>query len=607
MINKQTFKMAWSLLDEREKRNAWFVLLLVIVSAFSASAMVASIMPFLTVLAAPERIQEISLLREAYRIGQFEDNTSFLFALGLASIIVIILANAFQILRVFLVTRYIFGRAHSISFRMLSSYLRQPYSFFLKNHSGEMGTKVLSESQQVVTQFFKPVADACASSLTILALFALLLYVNPVLSLSIFGLFGGIYGATLVSTRRMVKRIGRERTEANAARYKIANEALTGVKDIKLLAREWAYLDRYAKPSRSMTTSLAKVQAISQVPQYVMHALAFGGMVLLCLILLGDPSTQSREYLAGILPTIGLMAFAGQRMIPELSSMFQSLTALTYGDASVRSVSRDMSTQSAANSLPRTQAIPLGLKESLIFENVGYKYENGGNVGLANISLQIAAGERIGVVGTTGAGKSTLANILLALIAPTEGRFIVDGKEITPDRTRSWQRSLGYVPQEIFLMDGSIRQNIAFGIPMHEIDEERVQEVARLAHLHDFILTELNEGYDTEVGERGIRLSGGQRQRIAIARALYHDADLILLDEATSALDNTTENDVIGAIETLPGDKTLIMIAHRLSTLRRCDRIIVLDQGQLSGFANWQKLSEENATFRHLLESINHA
>ena len=233
-------------------------------------------------------------------------------------------------------------------------------------------------------------------------------------------------------------------------------------------------------------------------------------------------------------------------------------------------------------------------------ENVAYHYPKAAKTSLQVAELSIRVGERIGIVGGTGAGKTTIADLMLGLLAPSEGRILVDGIAVDDSNRRRWQQSVAYVPQEIFLVDATIYENIAFGVKAGQIDRARAEEAARLAQLDEFVRRDLPQGYETKIGERGVRLSGGQRQRIGIARALYHDADLIIFDEATSALDNLTEREVLAAIEATPGDKTMVMIAHRLSTVRRCDRIIVLDRGQIVGVGPWAELIEHNSAFREL-------
>lgn len=601
MFNIQTLKMAWSILDSREKRNAWIVLAVILLAALSASVMVASIMPFLSVLSDPELIHTNTLFKQAYEWGGFESDRVFLITLGHVSIVLIVVSNLIQVLRVYVVTRYATMRAHTISARLLSSYLRQPYSFFLENHSGDMGTRILSESQQVVLQFYRPAGEAIASLMTLAALLGLLLYAEPLTSIVVFTVFGGIYGGALLLTRKMIHRLGSERAKSNAMRYRIASEALAGVRDIKLLGREWSYLDRFQKPSIQMNSGMAIVTVISQVPQYVMQITAFSGLIILCLFLLEETSAaSSNQAISEILPTIGLLAFAGQRMLPELSRLFASVTQLTYGDAAVRTVHSALATELSMLALPRKPVDTLPFVREMEFEAVGYRFPQGDKVGLSDISFRIRAGERIGVVGTTGAGKSTLANVLLGLLPPSTGRFLIDGQPVIPENVRAWQRNIGYVPQEIILLDASIRENIALGVSPNDIDDNKVRRAAKVAQIYDFISNELEQGFDTEVGERGVRLSGGQRQRIGIARALYEDPKFILLDEATSALDTPTERELMRAIEALPGDKTIVMIAHRLSTLKNCDRIMVMNLGKVIAFGAKEELLRDNEDFENL-------
>jgi len=256
-----------------------------------------------------------------------------------------------------------------------------------------------------------------------------------------------------------------------------------------------------------------------------------------------------------------------------------------------------------SETLPRSIPIGTGLKKSLELKNVSYHYPDADYAGVKSVDLQLSAGEKIGVVGGTGAGKTTLADLILGLLSPSSGNIVVDGEPITLRNLRAWQQSVGYVPQDIFLTDASVAENIALGTPLDEIDQSRVENAARIAQLDKFIQSELPEGYNALIGERGVRLSGGQRQRIGIARALYHDADLIVFDEATSALDNLTEREVMSAIDALPDEKTVVMIAHRLSTVQRCDRIVVMEHGHVVGCGSWDELMVSNLAFQRIAQA----
>ncbi len=598
MLDLTTLKKAWALLDARERRNALRVLAVAAVSAFATTAMVGSVMPFLSVLSEPSRIQDVPQLAWAYERFGFASPYGFLVALGMGALVVIVLAIAIQVLKVYAVARFAMMRVHSISHRLLARYLGQPYEYFLDHHSGEMGTRVLAEAQEVVHQFLKPMAELITATLTVAALVGFLFWVEPLVSLAAFGIFGGVYGATYALSRMQLLRLGQARAAANAERYRIATEALGGVKDIKLLGRERAYVDRFQGPSQRMADAQTRAEVLSHVPSHVIQGIAFGGVVVLCLALLEPGALADGTGLGTILPVLGVFAFAGQRMMPELGKLYGSAARIQAGKAAVDIVHADLVGQPAA--LPRHMPDALGLREALQLDGVSYRYPKADHAGLTDIALTIRAGEKIGVVGGTGAGKTTLADIILGLLRPHSGRLIADGTTVLDTNLRAWQQSVGYVPQDIFLTDASVAENIALGIAQDEIDAARVTRAARIASIDRFIREELPEGYDTKVGERGVRLSGGQRQRIGIARALYHDADLIVFDEATSALDNLTEQEVMEAIDALPGDKTVVMIAHRLSTVKRCERIVVMEAGRIVGCDGWEALMQSNPSFQKI-------
>lgn len=599
MTTKSSARKAWELLDARERRNAFIVLGVMIASAFASAAMVLSIFPFLSVLSDPEIIAEQQLFKTVYDLGAFESDYDFVVALGLGSIGVIVSANLLLILNTWAVTRFSQMRVHTISQRLLAHYLSQPYEFFLERHSGDMSTNILSEASLVVMEVIRPLMFLISASLTVFLVIIVLLVVNPLVAGLTFGIIGSLYVATLLAARRFALRMGKERAAANELRFRIAGEALAGVKDVKLLGREAAYVDTYSRPSRTWAQAQSAVLILGHTPRFVIQIVGFGGIIILALALLDPATFGERDALAGLLPLLGLLAFAGQRLLPELQNVYQAITSLTSGSAALDRVHGDLQSY-AGDALERRLAPRLRLVRSLTLEGLTYAYPEAPRPALDCLSLEIKAGERIGVIGSSGAGKTTLADIILGLLQPSGGVIRVDGQMLTEDNLRSWQRSVGYVPQDIFLTDASLAENIALGLRVEDIENERIERASRTAQLHEFAVNELAKGYQTAIGERGVRLSGGQRQRIGIARALYNDADLIVFDEATSALDNLTEVEVMSAIEALPGDKTVLIIAHRLSTVRRCDRILMLHKGCVAGLGSWEDLARESAEFRAL-------
>jgi ABC-type multidrug transport system fused ATPase/permease subunit len=598
-----TWRQAWQLLAPDERRKAMRVLLVIVVAALFSAVTVVSILPFLTVLADPGKIHQTRAFARLYEMFGFTSDYGFLIALGIGSLAVIVLANAVQMLKVYAIISFGMIQAHLNSYRLLGRYLCQPYEFFLDSHTGDMSKSVLSESGQVVNQFYRPLAELVAALLSALAILAVVIWVNPLIAGSALLLLGGIYAVIYGTARAFLRRIGQERVRLNAQRFRTAGEVLSGIKDVKLLGRENAYLHRYEHCSEAMARKQAQMSFISGLPQFVVQSVAFGGIILLCLLLVDRPAYESGAPLGDLLPLIGVFAFAGQRLLPELAKIYNTFSKLQYGLGVIESITEDFERTAQGRPLPEVPPAGLGLRDRLEFDHVGYSYPNAEGAGVRDASFTLRRGERIGIVGGTGAGKTTLADIMLGLLEPQTGEMRADGTPITAGNLRAWQQSVGYVPQDIFLTDSSITENIALGVPPAEIDRDRAIRCAQLAQLHGFITTELPAGYDTTVGERGVRLSGGQRQRIGIARALYHDADMIVFDEATSALDTLTERDVMEAIAALPGDKTIVMIAHRLSTVRQCDRIIVMEHGRVAGFDSWENLLAENAPFRRIVDA----
>jgi len=589
------------MLSQRERRVAFLVLGIVLLSVLGAVAMVASVMPFLTVLSDPLSVQSDPWLAWAYdRLG-FETTKGFLSFLGLCSLLVIVLASALQIARVYVVARFSMMRVHTFSERLLAAYLGQPYHFFMTQHSDKLSTRILVETEQVVKQFLMPAIDFIASSLTLLALIGFLVWLDPAIALTAIAVLGIFYGLVFIGVRNWLQQLGKTRQDANRARYRSVTEAISGAKELKLLGRERDYHRRYLEPSQRMARAVVSVQVIANTPAVALQAFAFGGFVVLSLALIGPTALSTGEALADIIPLLGTVAFAGQRMMPELSKVYNSAALIQANVVAVDAVHEDLAAFGGNGALPAQAQYGLPFRHELRLEDVSFVYDETSRAGLSDLCLSITTGEKIGIIGSTGAGKTTLADIILGLLRPRSGSIVVDGTQITETNLRSWQRSVGYVPQEIYLIDSSIAENIAFGLALEDIDMDRVLDAARMAQLEQLILEELPDGFATKVGERGVALSGGQRQRIGIARALYNDAELIVFDEATSALDTLTEREVMASIEALPGEKTVLIIAHRLSTVKSCDRILVLEKGRIVAVGPWDELIEQNAAFREMV------
>lgn len=597
---KSNLGRAIALLTARERRQGAQLLLLVAMMALFESVGVVAIMPFLAVLADPAMIETNAILARMYSLAGAPPTETFLLWLGLGAIGLILFGSVVRTITEYALNRFIQMRVHSFGARLLECYLRQPYDFFLRRHSGDLQRAILSESENVVTNVYWPGLMMISNGTILLALVTVLLLVDPVVAFSAALVLGGAYMIVYRIVRGHLHRIGDEGVGLNRARFQAATEALGGIKGIRLLGAERHYISRFIGPSRALARRMSTGTTISSVPKYAIEAIGFTGILGLALLMLarhGGDSAQMGE----VLPLIGLYAFAGYRLLPAVQAIYRGFTMLRFGDAGLESIEVDLRlSETSGRDLPETMIPPMPLMREIALEGVDYAYPGSEDVGLHGVSLRIPAGARVGIVGRTGAGKTTLVDVILGLLEPSRGRLLIDGVPVTEDTLRNWQRSIGYVPQDIYLRDGTVAENIAFATPTDQIDMERVEHCARLARLHDFVAQELPRRYETEVGERGVRLSGGQRQRIGIARALYHDPALLVFDEATSALDNQTEREVMEAIAGLGGTKTILMIAHRLSTVQDCDMIVVLDHGRIVATGTYQDLLEESPHFRDI-------
>lgn len=596
-----TFKKILELLTAAERRRMGFVVVVMILTSLAQVIGVVSIMPFLGVLADPGMIETNMFINRLYRKFSFESTESFLLFLGIMVFVVTVMAAIVRAIGLYIQTHFSQMRRHSLSLRALTHYMSQPYEFFLNRHSGEMVKNVLSEVDEFVNSGLTPLMQLVAQGLTLVAMVALLLAVDPRAALYSGIALGTSYFLIFKAFRGYTERLGKTRSAANTARFKAANEALGGIKDVKLLGRESFGIQQFDKPSRQMSQSMADGVVVSQLPKFFVEAIAFGGIVILAISLMVRFGGGS-EALGKVLPLIGLFALAGYRILPALQAIYSSFSKLKFGSAAVDVLHADL--KGSDTVVPEPANTKLTLSQRIEIDQVCYRYPGQSQGGLKAVSFAIEVGSTVGIVGGTGAGKTTLVDLLLGLLTPQSGQILLDGIPLSAKNTRNWQANIGYVPQNIFLLDASIAHNIAFCLPANRIDMDRVRVVAQQAQLDEFIEGELPEGYTTEVGERGVRLSGGQRQRIGIARALYHDPSVIVFDEATSALDTTTERDLMAAIGLLRRSKTVIMIAHRLSTIRQSDKVIYLEKGQVMSEGTFEELLQENATFRKLANEV---
>jgi ATP-binding cassette subfamily C protein len=598
----KVLRKLFSLLTRRERRNLYILFCGVLIMAALQVASVASIMPFLSVASDPSILQQNEYLRWAYDYFEFDTTRSFLVALGLLSFATLALSNTFIILTRWAVERYSWGRNHSLSRRLLRSYLYRPYEYFLTRNSAELGKNILQEVKEIASSMLTPALRGIAKGVVALFMIGFLIYYDPVVAAMVALVLGVAYGGVYYIVRDLLDRQGQIRVDTDSKRFQFVSEAFGGIKEVKVQGKEEAFLDQYDDPSRRYARSQALFNVIKKAPRYTIEVIAFGGIILIAVYLIAV-----QENIRQVVPVLGLYAFAGYRLLPALQEAFHGLASARFNVAALDRLHEDLEERMAANVPPSsgggTEDPPLTMEHGIQLQNVTYTYPEARRPAIEDLSLEIPAQTMTGFVGRTGSGKTTAVDIVLGLLRPEEGRVAIDDVPLTEDNLRRWQQNIGYVPQDIYLSDDTVARNIAFGMPREEIDMEAVRAAARRAHICDFVEEELPEQWDTVVGERGVKLSGGQRQRIGIARALYRRPSVLVFDEATSALDQSTEASVMEAIYDLDERHTILVIAHRLSTVQRADTIFMLEQGAKVGEGSYDELMNHHSKFRSMAMS----
>jgi ABC-type multidrug transport system fused ATPase/permease subunit len=585
----------FEILTSSERKRAGFLVGMIILMAFLDMLGVASILPFMAVLATPELVQTNAVLNTAFttssKIG-IQTTEQFLFSLGVLVFVLLITSLALKAFTAYAQTRFAGILEYSIGKRLINGYLHQPYSWFLNRHSADLGKAILVEVSTVISNCVIPLMTLVSQSAVSLALLILLMIVDPMLALSVGLVLGLVYVGIFATVSGRLKSLGQARIKANQERFKAVSEAFGATKEVKVGGLEQAYIQRFVEPAVTYAKSQAAAQVIGQLPRYALEAVAFGGMLIVILYLMAKSGSFARA-----LPLVALYAFAGYRLMPALQQIYGAFTQLRFATPALETLHKDLSSLEAIT-IQQSRSTPLLLTRSIQLHKVSYRYPNAPDRALKGIDMSIPAYSTVGFVGTTGGGKTTMVDVILGLLEPQEGHLSVDAQPITANNRRQWQRAIGYVPQHIYLADDTVAANIAFGLHARDIDPQALERAAKIANLHEFVVNDLPQGYATAIGERGIRFSGGQRQRIGIARALYHNPSVLILDEATSALDNLTEHAVMEAVNNLGRKITVILIAHRLSTVRQCDQIYIMERGEVKAHGTFIELTQTNEQFR---------
>lgn len=589
-------KRLWSMFDAHEKRLGFGVLFVMLLASASSVLMVGSVMPFLFVLSNPGIIDTHWFFRSFSDYFGGLDSQVMIVLLGFAVFLAVVLSNLIGLLKVYVLARYTQMRGLSLSKQMFEIQMHQPYEKFAQTQPGVFMRRCVSEPVQAVTGFLMPFAEGVAAAMTACFMIAFLAWYNLSVTMGVIGFMLIAYFAMVLIIGRRLKVAGQTRVQAVTNRTQVVQEVFRCFRDIRMSSQERAFHKRFSDVSMEAMKTQILSSFWAGFPRHWIQILFFGSIVFGCTVLILTGGSNTQVLLLEYLPTIGVFVLAGQRILPEIQTIYNARNKMSFGMASVEALFEALDEASEfPEPIPplRSRLVP---EKTIVLEDVAYKYPDS-NIGLVSpFNLTIQVGEHVGIVGKSGSGKSTLASLLMGLIGPQEGRLVVDGESVDRSRLSDWSAAVAQVPQEVMLLSTNIRGNIAIGVEPSKIDDEQVWDALEKAQLADWVRT-LPHGLDSEVMSGAALVSGGQKQRIGLARAFFRDASVIILDEATSALDDKTEGEILVTLEEQLKGKTSISIAHRLTTLRMCSRIIEMDAGKIIFDGSWEQFKAQRSNF----------
>lgn len=588
----------FALLTPAQKRRFFYLQFLVVAMSVIEIFGVASIIPFMTLVGDMDQLKQDTIIAQMYQASGIASESEFVFLLGLGVLIMLFISSVLSMFTIWRLLMFANKIGMEIADRLYSHYLKQDWLFHASGSSAQLTKKIATEITRVIAGILMPLMHMNAKIVFSLLMSISLFLYDPKVAITGLSVFATAYFFLFRIVRTRLYRNGLTLSEVNERRFRLMNEGFGGIKDILLLGRDSNLINNFYETGLKFAYSNGNNATLSQVPRYFMELVAFGSMILLILYLLANHSGN----LGIILPILSVYALASIKLLPSLQQIYTSFAIIRANIAAFESIKDDLTDSVPTKKTPMaTNFNYLSPKKNISLENVSFQYPGKQDLAIVNANISIEANSLVGIVGPSGSGKSTLIDILLGLIKPNQGQLKIDNTIVNNENRRSWQNTIGFVAQSIFLSEGTIAENVAFGVPDDQINLNQVEQALKLAHLTELV-RDLEDGIHTKVGERGVMLSGGQRQRIGIARALYHRAEVLIFDEATSSLDGITEKMIMEAIHDFSGKKTIILIAHRLKTIEKCDNIFFIDQGRIVDQGTYQELIERNEHFKNMAD-----
>ena len=592
-----TIKKIIHIFTKRERRKFIWLSISILIMGFLEVIGVASILPFMQLISEPNAIEKSTWLTAIYDYFEFTNHRQMLIYFGVGIMTLIAFTNIFSVFTVWLQYKYSWGIAHNLSTRLLQTYINKPYRFFLNTNTSELRAYIISEVSSMTGGVIIPLIEVFSRAFVSIIIFGLLLWVDVKIALVMFGALGGAYIFIYLAQRNVLKKIGQHRIEMNLLRYKSLQELLDGIKTVMVYNQQQFFYDRYEYASKEFCEVQPKYNLMLAAPRYALEFLAFGSILGITIYLfISSGNIQSA------IPRLSLYAVAGYRLLPALQKAFAAAAKLRHNYPILNKLYDDLVISLENESYSNNKITPMPLDEVISLNQLNFNYQNEEQPIIKNFNLDIWKGQTVAFIGSTGSGKTTLVDLIVGLLHPTDGKISIDNVPINANNIKTWRANLAYVPQEVFLFDDTVMRNIVLGNNEDEIDIRHLKNVTQIADIYAFITKELPDGFETKIGERGVRLSGGQRQRLGLARALYSNPEVLVLDEATSALDSITEKGIIESLKLLPKNITTIVIAHRLSTVKHADQIYILSEGKIVDQGTYDSLMDSNDAFKTMVE-----
>ncbi len=589
-------KQLFNLLTPSQRKRFFALQFLVVFMALIELVSIASILPFMALVGDMTLIKQDTYIGHFYQASGMSSETEFIFLLGVGALVILFISAIISMFTIWKLSMLANKIGTEIADRLYAYYLKQNWLFHAGESSAKLTKNISTETSRTTQGILVPLMQINARLVVVLFIsFSIFIY-DPKVALIGLVIFLIAYFFLYKIVRIRLERNSKAISDMNEHRFRLKNEGFGGIKDILLLGRDADLIKQFNHTGQMLAYSLGMNSVLAHAPRYFMELVAFGSMILLVLYLIASHDGN----LGMILPVLSVYTLAAFKILPSFQHIYANVAIIKGNTSAFESIKKDLRRSFKKELVTEEHKKDyLPLKKQIELENISFTYPDKKQATLNQLSMSIQANSLVGVVGSSGAGKSTLIDILLGLIVPQNGNLKVDSEIISSKNRRTWQNTIGFVAQSIFLSDGTIAENVAFGINKSKIEYDKVNEAIKLAHLFEFTES-LNKGIHTLVGERGVQLSGGQRQRIGIARALYHQAELLVFDEATSSLDGITEKMIMDSINNLSGQKTIVIIAHRLKTIEKCDQIFFIDEGKIIDQGTYEKLIESNERFKSM-------